>query len=74
MEIELDPTKNAQENAALYFEKAKKLRKKAEGAREAIASFAKKFEEEEVKEKKKRKKKKTRSSLASGTLRRKRRF
>jgi len=53
MEIELDPTKNAQENAALYFEKAKKLRRKAEGAREAIAKFAKKFEEEESKEKKK---------------------
>jgi predicted ribosome quality control (RQC) complex YloA/Tae2 family protein len=56
MEIELDPTKSAQENAALYFDKAKKLRKKAEGAREAIAKFAKKFEEEEGKEQKKEEK------------------
>ncbi|MBW3018729.1 DUF814 domain-containing protein [Candidatus Woesearchaeota archaeon] len=56
MEIELDPMKSAQENAALYFEKAKKLRKKAEGAKEAIAGFVKKFETEEQKEKKKEEK------------------
>ena len=50
MEIELDPKLSAHENAAAYFEKAKKLRKKAEGAKEAIAGFAGKLAEEEKKE------------------------
>jgi len=40
MKIELDPKKSVQENATVYFDQAKKLRKKAEGARAAIARFA----------------------------------
>lgn len=40
MKIELDPKKTVQENATTYFDQAKKFRKKAQGAKEAIARFA----------------------------------
>ncbi len=36
MEVEIDITKSARQNAALYFERAKKLRKKIEGAKAAL--------------------------------------
>lgn len=57
MEIELDPKKTAAQNAADYFEKAKKLRRKAEGAKEAIARFAGQLEQAEKKAAQKQKKK-----------------
>lgn len=50
MKIELDPKKTVQQNAAEYFEKAKKLRRKAEGAKEALARFATKLRQAEKKE------------------------
>lgn len=50
MKIEIDPKKTVQENAAVYFEKAKKLRRKAKGAEEILARFAKQLKEEEKKE------------------------
>ncbi len=45
MKIEIDITKNAQENANLYYEKAKKLRKKAEGIRNSIKKLEEKINE-----------------------------
>lgn len=41
MEVEIDITKSARENAALYFERAKKLRRKVEGAKAALKEFEK---------------------------------
>ena len=37
MEIELDLTKNVEKNAEIYYEKAKKLKRKIQGAEEALA-------------------------------------
>lgn len=47
-EIELDLTKNVDENASVYFEKAKKAKKKLEGVESAIAQSKKKIEELEL--------------------------
>lgn len=45
MSIELDIRKTAQENAAAYYEKAKRLREKAEGAEKAAKETVRKLEE-----------------------------
>ncbi len=49
MRIWLDINKSLEQNAASYFEKAKKARKKAKGAREALSIHKKKLEEFELK-------------------------
>lgn len=68
MDIELDINKNVEQNAAVYYEKAKKARKKIEGAEKALADAGKKLKileekkeqedikQQEVKEEKQRKK------------------
>lgn len=48
MRIRIDWRKSVWENAARYYEEAKKLRKKAEGARRAIAETEKKIRELEA--------------------------
>ncbi|MBN2478510.1 DUF814 domain-containing protein [Candidatus Micrarchaeota archaeon] len=56
MEIEIDTRKSAQENAAEYYEKAKKIKKKIKGLEEAIEKTKKeikKAKKEEEKEKEK---------------------
>ncbi|MBI2545833.1 DUF814 domain-containing protein [Candidatus Woesearchaeota archaeon] len=45
MRLWLDINKTVEQNAAYYFEKAKKARKKAAGAREALAMHQKKLEQ-----------------------------
>lgn len=64
--INIDLTKSIEENASLYFEKAKKAKKKLEGAKEALAESEQKLlklkkeqklEEEKAKEKKVERKK-----------------
>ena len=49
MRLWLDINKTIEHNAAIYFEKAKKAKKKAAGAREALAMHKKKLEELELK-------------------------
>ncbi len=49
--IELDLDKSIEENAEVYFEEAKKMKKKSEGAKKAIENFKKKLEELEKKDK-----------------------
>jgi len=70
MEIELDPRKTIEQNAAEYFEKAKKAKKKIEGVKKALKRFEKekkeflakkqeaveKYEQQEKTKKNKRKK------------------
>lgn len=51
MEVELDIRKSVQENAAEYFEKAKKLKKKLEGIKKTIAENEAKLEFENQKQK-----------------------
>lgn len=54
MRISLDIRKSIEENAASYFEKAKKEKKKLEGARRIVEDYKKKLaslEEEEIKKK-----------------------
>ena len=46
MEIEIDFTKNAQQNANDYYNKAKKLESKKEGAKAAVEDLEKRFKEE----------------------------
>ncbi len=46
MEIEIDITKSVTENAQVYFERAKKLKKKIKGAEEALAKIKKQLEQE----------------------------
>ncbi len=46
MEIEIDFTKNAQQNANDYYNKAKKLESKKEGAKAAVEDLEKRLEEE----------------------------
>lgn len=53
MELELNTRKKLQDTANEYFEQAKKLRKKAEGARETVLKFKKELELLEKKQKKK---------------------
>ncbi len=43
MQITLDPRKSVEQNAEVYFEHAKKFRKKAQGAREAIVRLQQKI-------------------------------
>lgn len=50
MEIQLDPQKSTQENAAVYYEKSKKLKKKLKGIEEAIEETEKLIKKEELKE------------------------
>ncbi|MBI4451262.1 DUF814 domain-containing protein, partial [Candidatus Woesearchaeota archaeon] len=50
MRLTLDVSKTLQQNAALYFEKAKRLRKKAAGARAAAERFRKILQELEQKQ------------------------
>ena len=45
----LEPTKNIDENAAIYFEKAKKIKRKIEGAEKALKENLKKLKELEGK-------------------------
>jgi len=45
MEIEIDYTKTAQDNADLYYKKAKKILLKTEGAKHAISDLKKQLEE-----------------------------
>ena len=52
MRIELFLDKSVEENASIYFEKSKKLKKKVKGAKEALIIHKKKLEKLE-KEKKK---------------------
>ncbi len=47
MELSIDISKSLEENASDYFEKAKKARKKAEGAEEAVEKLKKKLAAEE---------------------------
>ncbi len=49
--LTLDLTKSIDENAAVYFEKAKKIKKKIEGAEKALAENLKRLRELEAKEK-----------------------
>ncbi len=69
VEIEIDWTKSVGENASIYFERAKKLKKKLEGAKQALAEakeklkkleeeFAKKIEKERKEKRAKKEKKK----------------
>ncbi len=44
MDIEIDLTKSIDENAAVYFELAKKAKKKLEGAKDALLDSKKKLE------------------------------
>lgn len=46
MEVRIDFTKSAQENASEYFEKSKKARRKSAGAKEAIEELQKSLEKE----------------------------
>jgi len=46
-EVEIDSKISIEANASLYFEEAKRLRRKAEGALRAIAEAKKKFEEQQ---------------------------
>lgn len=48
MKLVLDLTKNIDENAAYYFERAKKVKKKIEGAEEALNASMKKLKELEL--------------------------
>ena len=50
MKIEIDTQKNVQENAAVYYEKAKKLKKKLKGIEEAIEETKKLIKKEEQQE------------------------
>jgi predicted ribosome quality control (RQC) complex YloA/Tae2 family protein len=50
-EVEIDLTKSLQENAARYFEKAKKARKKLKGAEKAVQDLEKKVKVAALKEK-----------------------
>lgn len=50
-EVEIDLTKSLQENAAKYFDQAKKARKKLEGAEKALKDLQKKKDVESLKEK-----------------------
>ena len=52
MRLVLDLIKNIDENAAAYFEKAKKVKKKIEGAEEALNQSLKRLRELELKEEK----------------------
>lgn len=47
MKLNLDPKLSVEQNAQVYFEKAKKARKKLEGARKALAVSLRKLEQEE---------------------------
>lgn len=59
--IELDLSKTLDENAAFYFEKSKKAKKKSEGAKEALEKSRAKLKELELKlEKEKKEKQKAR--------------
>lgn len=49
MKITLQLNKTLEQNAALYFEQGKKAKKKAEGAKKAVAEFIKKQEAEKKK-------------------------
>ena len=51
-QLVLDLTKSIDENAAVYFEKAKKIKKKIEGAEKALSGNLKKLRELEVKREK----------------------
>jgi predicted ribosome quality control (RQC) complex YloA/Tae2 family protein len=53
MKVTLDIRKSVDENAASYFEKAKKDKKKIEGTKKIIEDYHKKFKEEKSKEIKK---------------------
>lgn len=53
MRLVLDLTKNIDENAAYYFERAKKVKKKIEGAEEALDASMKKLKELELAKEKK---------------------
>ncbi|EQD80832.1 protein containing Fibronectin-binding A, partial [mine drainage metagenome] len=50
MEIEIDFTKNAQQNANDYYNRAKKLESKREGAKEAVSALEKKLKDEKKRE------------------------
>jgi predicted ribosome quality control (RQC) complex YloA/Tae2 family protein len=50
-EVEIDLTKSLQENAAKYFDQAKKARKKLQGAEKALKDLQKKRASESLKEK-----------------------
>jgi predicted ribosome quality control (RQC) complex YloA/Tae2 family protein len=55
VKIEIDIDLTAQQNAQLYYEKAKKIRKKIEGGKKAIEKIKKEIEEIEKEEKKEKK-------------------
>jgi predicted ribosome quality control (RQC) complex YloA/Tae2 family protein len=60
MKIRIDINKSMEKNAAVYFEKSKKAKKKIEGAKEALEKSLKKLEKlKKEKPKEKQKKKKT---------------
>jgi len=48
MKLSLDITKSVENNAQTYFEKAKKAKKKLDGARKALERSIKKFDKEQV--------------------------
>ncbi len=50
MEVELDPKLSVQENAAVYYNKAKKLKKKLKGIEEAIEETKRLIQQEEEKQ------------------------
>ncbi len=60
MKVELDPKKSVEANAAVYYEKAKKYRKKIEGVKKAIEETKRLLEKAELEHVKKTKLKKRR--------------
>jgi predicted ribosome quality control (RQC) complex YloA/Tae2 family protein len=50
--VELDPRKSVQKNAGLYFEKAKKARRKIEGIKKAMKDLEERLKKEERRKKK----------------------
>src|SRR3989338_3913810 len=61
--LTLDLTKSIEENASLYFEKAKKVKKKIEGAQAALNENLKKFEEVQIRKEKEASKKSEQARL-----------
>lgn len=57
MEVEIDFTKSINDNASLYFNKSKRIKKKLEGAKRAVEEYKEKLKKVEKKEKEKDNKK-----------------
>ena len=67
--IDLDLSKTIEENAAIYFEKSKKAKKKSGGAKEALEKSRAKLKEHELKlEKEGKEKQKVRVKRVRGGI------